>query len=124
MDDLDRKIEEALNAEDRALLDAFGEQSVLGQWAGVYAGKLGGLAIFATVITFALFFAAVYCGWKFFSAEAAIGAARWGAGAVMLMVMVGFLKLWFWMRMESNRILREVKRLELQLARIRGKEAA
>jgi uncharacterized membrane protein YciS (DUF1049 family) len=31
--------------------------------------------------------------------------------------MVGFLKLWFWLRMESNRVLRQIKRLELQIAR-------
>ncbi len=121
MDDLDRKIEEALTAEDRALLNAFGEQGVFGQWASVYDGKLGPIAIFATVITFVLFFTAVYCGWKFFGAEEVIDAARWGAGAVMLMVMVGFLKLWFWLRMESNRVLREVKRLELQIAWMQGK---
>ena len=119
MDDLDRKIEEALSAEDRSLHAKFGEQGIFGQWFGVYDGALGGMAIFATILTFALFFAAVYCGWKFFGAAEAIEAARWGAGAVTLMIMVGFLKLWFWMRMESNRILREVKRLELQIARSR-----
>lgn len=124
MDDLDRKIEEALNAEDRALLERFGEQGVWGQVFGVFDGKMRWLAILATVITFALFLAAVYCGWKFFSVGEAVDAARWGAGAVMLMVMIGFLKLWFWLRMESNRILREVKRLELQLARMQGKETA
>lgn len=124
MDELDRKIEEALNADDRKLLEQFGEPGLFGQWFGVYSGKLGGIALFATVITFALFLAAVYCGWKFFGAAAAIDAARWGAGAVMLMVMVGFLKIWFWMRMESNRVLREIKRLELQLARMQGKETA
>jgi hypothetical protein len=119
MDDLDRKIEEALSAEDRSLHAKFGEQGIFGQWFGVYDGAMRGMAIFATILTFALFFAAVYCGWKFFGAAEAIEAARWGAGAVMLMIMVGFLKLWFWMRMESNRILREVKRLELQIVRSR-----
>lgn len=124
MDDLDRKIEEALNAEDRALLGGFEEQGLFGQVFGIYSGKLGGLALFATLITFVLFAGAVYCGWKFFDAAAAIDAARWGAGAVMLMVMVGFLKIWFWMRMETNRILREVKRLELQIARGQGTQSA
>lgn len=117
MDDLDRKIEEALNEEDRDLLLRFGEQGLWSQWFGVYEGKMRWLAVFATVLTFALVFAAVYCGWKFFSTAEMMEAARWGAGAVMLMVMVGFLKIWFWMRMESNRVLREVKRLELQIAR-------
>ena len=117
MDDLDRKIEAALSEEDRAILARFGEQGVFGQWAGVYDGAVRGMAVFATLLTFALFFAAVYCGWRFFGAGEAIEAARWGVGTALLMVMVGFLKLWFWMRMESNRVLRELKRLELQIAR-------
>ena len=121
MDELDKKIEAALNAEDRALMAEFGEQGLWGQWFSVYDGKMRWIAVYATVITFVLFFAAVYCGWKFFSADAAIDAARWGAGAGMLMIMVGFIKVWFWMRMESNRILREVKRLELQIVRAQGK---
>lgn len=117
MDDLDRKIEEALSAEDRDFLDSFGEQGLFGQWFSVYNGKLRWIAVYATVVIFALFGGAVYCGWHFLSADAPLEATRWGAGAVILMVMVGFLKMWFWMRMETNRILREVKRVELQIAR-------
>jgi hypothetical protein len=117
MDDLDRKIEAALSAEDRAILAKFGEQGVISQWFGVYDGAVRGIAVFATVITFVLFVAAAYCGWRFLAANEAIEVARWGAGAMLLMAMVGFLKLWFWLRMESNRVLREIKRLELQIAR-------
>ena len=117
MDDLDRKIESALNAEDRALLEKFGEQGLLAQAFGVFSGKQGWIALFATVRSFVWFVGAVYCGWKFFNAAEAVMAVRWGAGTIMLMIMVGFLKIWFWMRMESNRVLREVKRLELQIAR-------
>ena len=117
MDDLDRQIEEALSAEDRALLEKFGDQGLLGQWFGLYSGAMGRLVVLATVVTFVLFVGAVYCGWRFFAAVEAIEAARWGGGTVLLMVMVGYVKLWFWLRMESNRVLREVKRLELQIAR-------
>lgn len=121
MDDLDRKIEAALNAEDRALLEQFGEQHLIAQAFSVFTGKQGWIALVATVMTFVIFAAAVYCGWKFYNAAEALEATRWGAGAILLMIMTGFLKIWFWMRMESNRVLREVKRLELQMARMQGK---
>jgi len=121
MSNLDRMIEEALDTEDRAILERYGEQGVFAQMFSVYDGKMRWLAVMATVMTFALFIGAVYCAWKFFGATDAVPATRWAAAALVLMVMVGFLKLWFWLRMESNRILREVKRVELQVARLNTK---
>jgi hypothetical protein len=88
MDELDRKIEAALSAEDRAILAKFGEQGIVGQMFGIYDGAARGMAVFATILTFVLFFAAVYCGWKFFGSRDAIDAVRWGAGAALLMMMV------------------------------------
>jgi hypothetical protein len=121
MDDLDRKIEAALNAEDRALLEQFGEQHLLAQAFSVFTGKQGWIALVATFMSFVLFIGMIYCSWNFFNAGETLEAARWGAGAMTLIIMTGFLKIWFWMRMESNRVLREVKRLELQMARMQGK---
>ena len=121
MDELDKRIEAALNAEDRALLAQFGEQGLVGQVFSVFSGKQGWIASIMVVMSFVVFAAAVYCSWKFFTADAVLTAMRWGAGAGMLMLMVGFMKVWFWMRMESNRMLREVKRLELQMVRMQGK---
>lgn len=121
MNDLDRQIEAALDDEDRTLLEQFGEQGIFAQVFGVYAGKQGWLAIFATFITLALFVGAVYCIWQFFVATDSLVATRWASGAWMLFIMVGLLKMWFWMRMESNRVLREIKRVELQVARLTSK---
>jgi hypothetical protein len=38
---------------------------------------------------------------------------QWGGLTLLLAVM--FIKVWFWMEMQSNRILRELKRVELLL---------
>lgn len=124
MTDLDRQIEEALDAEDRALLEQFGEQGLWAQAFSVYDGKLRWIVVFATFLTFALFGGAVFSAWKFFSATDALFAVRWASVAWMLMIMVGFLKMWFWMRMESNRVLREIKRVELQVARLQTRRIA
>ncbi|MEZ5313285.1 MAG: DUF6768 family protein [Thermoanaerobaculia bacterium] len=80
MDELDRKIEEALSAEDRAILESFGEQGVFGQWFGVYDGTMRRIAILATFFTFAAFVAAVFCGWRFFAATEADDAGALGRG--------------------------------------------
>lgn len=123
MNDLDRQIQEALDAEDRALMDRFDEQGLLSQAFSVYQGKQAWIAVIATISMFGIFVAAIYSGWRFFGAEEAMAAIRWGAAAWFFMIMVAFMKVWFWMRMETNRILREVKRIELQVARMQAKQA-
>ena len=91
MDDLDRQIEEALSAEDRAILEKFGEQGVSRPVVRrLFRRHAAALRLWRRSSQFALFLGAVYCGWKFFGASEAIDAARWGVGAVMLMVMVGY----------------------------------
>jgi uncharacterized protein DUF6768 len=121
MNDLDREIQQALDAEERELFEQLGEQGIFTQWFSVYRGKQAWIAIVSTFVMFILFGGAVYAGWNFFQSSSGVEAAQWGAAVWFLMTMVGFLKLWFWMRMESNRVLREVKRVELQIARLQPK---
>ncbi len=121
MTDLDRQIEEALDAEDRNLFDQLGEQGLFSQWFSVYRGKQGWIATISTIAMLALFGGAVYAGWNFLHSASGVEAAQWGAVTWFLMTMVAFMKVWFWMRMETNRVLREVKRVELQLARLAAK---
>lgn len=42
---------------------------------------------------------------------------QWGGVALITIIFVSFMKVWFWLEMHSNRVLREVKRVELLLLR-------
>lgn len=117
MNDAGRRIRAAPTGDDRALLERLEEQGLIRRWLGTCKGAFRGAAIFATTTAFGLFSAAVYCGWRFAEASEASDAARWGVDGLALMVAVGFLKLWCWLRMESNRVLREIRRLELGASR-------
>ena len=123
MNEIDEKIIRALDAEDRALLEQFGEQGLIAQSFSVFQGPQGWIAGVVTIVSIVLFAGAVYSAWNFFAAPEAAEAVQWGAAAWFLMTMVAFMKVWFWMRMESNRVIREVKRVELQLARLQEKSA-
>jgi len=46
---------------------------------------------------------------------------RWGAVTWCAFMSVVMIKIWSWMRMESNRVIREIKRVELQVARMSAK---
>jgi len=117
MDDLDKKIEEALNEEDRALLHEFGEQGLFGQLGGLFRGKLGWLSMITFVVAFIMFAIGAWAAWNFYQASDVVVMLKWAGLAWLGLMAQMMIKLWSWMRMESNRVLREVKRLELQIAR-------
>ena len=41
---------------------------------------------------------------------------RWGGASALGFAGLALVKVWFWMEMQKNAIMREVKRLELQVA--------
>lgn len=118
MTDLDRMIEEALNAEDRAILDRYGEQGMFAQLGGLFQGKLAFWTALIALAQIGMFVAAVFAIMKFMNAGDAQTLARWAAIAWFAATGVIVIKTWFWMQMQANRILREVKRVELQVARL------
>jgi len=117
MDNLDDKIREALSEQDRALMEQFGEQGIFGQLGGLFQGRLAWLSMVTFVAGLVMFAVGVYAAWQFATVGDVPTMLRWGGIAwcgLMSMIMI---KIWSWMRMETNRTLREIKRLELQIAR-------
>lgn len=120
MTNLDQAIRDALSAEDAEFLARFEAQSPLNEAIGAFSGKWGALNVFAAIITFAMFGAFVYCAWNAFTVAGLRETVLWSAGAVITMLAVAMLKMYFWMELNKNVTLREIKRLELQVARLRG----
>ncbi|MDP1631919.1 MAG: hypothetical protein Q8L66_10925 [Caulobacter sp.] len=126
MTQIDDAIRQALSAEDARALEAFsGEQPMLKQaFAMLGAGPNQLIIVVGWLFGFALFAAAVYCGWRFYVAVDAHEMALWGGTTVMAFIGLGLIKIWFWMELHKNQIIREVKRLELQVARLAARGQA
>jgi uncharacterized protein DUF6768 len=120
MDDIDRKIEEALSEEDRSLMNEFGEQGMFALFFSVYRGPQAWIVSLTTFVMLIMVGGGFYSLWKLVGVWGSPDAVIWGATVFVLMMMVSFIKVWFWIRMESNRVIREVKRLELQIARLQA----
>lgn len=88
---------------------------------GLFQGKMKWITIMTMVIMLFLFGGAVYCAVQFFQSEDLREMIVWGAGSFLLMFAVSFLKLFHWMQMDKNAIMREIKRIELQLAALNSK---
>ena len=70
--------------------------------------------------TYILLFTAVMvvAAVQFFGADAVRGQILWATIFLVSGMTVMMLKMWFWMIMNRNRIIREVKRLELRIAEL------
>jgi hypothetical protein len=118
MQDIDRMIDEALDAEERELLRTLDEPGFFSQAFGVFGGPGGWANIVMMVAQAVLFIGGVVAAWSFFQADDAVSQLRRGLPAAVLLILATMIKMALIPRIESNRVLREVKRLELQVARM------
>jgi len=118
MTSIDDRIKDALNAQDREMMGRLDEQGPIGQFTGLFKGKAAGLTII--VIIASLFFVVIgfYAAWRAYSTTEIHSVLMWGGLAWFFLMAQMMVKMWSWMRMETNRTIREIKRVELQLARL------
>ncbi len=120
MTKLDEMIKEALRNEDRVILEATEEQGWFALGLGQFRGKLGWVTWVIMLVQVSLFITGVWCGIQFFNTEQVLLALKWGLSGSVLLLMALQLKLSLMPQMQADRILRELKRVELMLARKDG----
>ncbi|WP_295693191.1 DUF6768 family protein [uncultured Maricaulis sp.] len=123
-EDLDRLILEALDEDDRGILAELGEEpGYFAQAFGLFSGKLAWVMWIAYIVNIIGAGLAIWAAWKMFQTTDPVMTMRWGI-AILVAVNVGlFMKGGLGLQMQNNRILRELKRVELQLARAQARES-
>lgn len=117
MTDIDDRIRGALDADDKAFLASLDEgRGMFSQMGDVLAGPLGGWSKLMFAVAFALGIFLIYAAFRFFTAPDFESSAWWGIVTLGVLMMQGFVKEWFYSRMNMLSVLREVKRLQLQVA--------
>jgi hypothetical protein len=117
MGSIDEKIAETLESEEREILDFYGKElGLFGLMAESLRGKLKFLVwtVFLFVLVFAVLL--VYCAAHFFAAETIGMKLNWMAGGLTALFVIGLLRLWYLMELNRLSLIRELKRLELQIA--------
>ena len=115
-EDLDNLLREALTEDEVALFEAYDEQNVFQMIGGLFQGKMKWLNTVTLVVQLIFLGLAVYFAYRFFNAEVLFEMIQFGAGVVLLMLMISMLKLYQFMEMNKNATIREIKRLELQVS--------
>lgn len=120
MRDVDKLIEEALSNDEREILSRIGEEpGFFGMAFGLFSGRLGWVNILLMVVQGVTFLAGAYAAWMFFEAGDAVTQLRWGLPSAVLLILATMIKMAMWPNIHADRLMRELKRIELQLAHAR-----
>jgi hypothetical protein len=121
MEDIDKLIKETLTQEEAKFYDELEEQNLFQMIGGLFQGKnkwIMYMMNFMTLVFFALF---IYCVIQFFDVETTKELLKWGIGSVVFLFGVSMLKIFAWMQMDKKALIRELKRLELQISSLASK---
>lgn len=124
MSKFDDLIGQALTEEDRALLASHAEPGYLAQAFGLFRGPMAWVMWLVNIANGVSFLVGVYALWQMTNTSDALLAVKWGVGALFLFQITTLCKTFMGNRMEVNRMLRELKRVELQLSLLRGDAGA
>jgi hypothetical protein len=117
MRDVDSLIEEALGREEQEILSRIGEEpGFFGMAFGLFSGRLGWVNLLLMAVQGVTFVAGVYAAWMFFEAGDAVSQLRWGLPSAVLLILATMIKMAMWPNLHADRLMRELKRIELQLA--------
>jgi hypothetical protein len=117
MDELDQRITQALRADEAEQFAKL--EPDLPPWEMMfetYKGRNRWLTMLASLWMVVFMAVVVWSVFRFFGTDDIKASLGWGMLAMVLFQGVGFLKMWWFMEMQKNSIIREVKRVELQVA--------
>ena len=121
MEEIDKLIKDTLSQEEAKFYDALDEQNIFEMLFGLFKGKNAWINILLNIMIVVFFACLIYCGIQFFNSDTTNELIKWGLGCVTFLMSISMLKLYAWMQMDKYAILREMKRLELQVMSLSGK---
>ena len=122
MTDIDDAIRSGLDADDRAFLASLDdERGLFRQLGDSLGGPLGGWAKVVFAMTFVMGIVLLVSVWQLLTADTTRDQILWATAAMALVMSTGFLKDWLFSRMNMFTVLREVKRLQVQVAMLNAK---
>ena len=117
MSNLDEMIRDALKAEDRDIFET-GEPGMRELMAETFRGKLRLFTFLTWFMVLVFFVLQVVSAVFFFQSDNTDNKLMWATAFLFFGIGVAMLKMWNWMQMDKVSLLREIKRLELQVARL------
>jgi hypothetical protein len=92
------------------------EPTMIAESLGVFTGRRRWWNVYAAAVVVAFTVLGVVAAVRFFGVEATNDRLLWATTFLFSVLVIMSLKVWFWLQMMRNAVLREVKRVELRLA--------
>ncbi|RNC87116.1 MAG: hypothetical protein ED556_06740 [Winogradskyella sp.] len=121
MSEIDELIKETLSEEEAKFYDELEEQNLINMIFGIFKGKNSWINIVTSIVQVLWFALFIYCAIQFFNAEETNELIRWGLYGVLSIMASSLLKLFSWMQMDKKALIREIKRLEIQVSSLSNK---
>lgn len=111
-EEIDKLISQSLSKDEAEFYKNLeGEEGLFKSMTGIYSGKLAWVTAVMAIVHLVVAVIAFYSGYQLFTAESADEMLYFGS-----IMFAGMIKLWTWLQMQKNSVLREVKRIEYQVA--------
>ncbi len=114
MRNIDDEILKSLNAQEREIMESYGKElGLFGLIAESFRGKLQTMVfvVFLLILIFAV--ALIYSAINFFTVNDMATKLHLLAIGLTALIVIGLLRLWYFMELNRLSVIREVKRLEL-----------
>ena len=116
IEEIDKLIKETLTQEETKFYNELDEQNVFQMVFGLFKGKNKWIMILMNVMTVVFFGLFIYCIVEFFNTDETKELIKWATGMLIFLLGVSMLKIFAWMQMDKNALLREMKRLEILIS--------
>tara|TARA_R110002049_G_scaffold265985_1_gene442098 strand:- start:1735 stop:2103 length:369 start_codon:yes stop_codon:yes gene_type:complete len=121
MEDIDKLIKETLSEEEAKFYNELDEQNLFQMLGGVFKGKNSWLAVVMHVFNALVFGLLIYCIIQTFDVENTNDLILWVGAVIVLFLTMSMIKIYMWMQIHKNAVVREIKRLELQISSLSNK---
>ncbi|PIE16452.1 MAG: hypothetical protein CSA68_02565 [Rhodobacterales bacterium] len=112
---MDERIVTALSQQNPEILSLTKERGWFGLVLDQFHNRLSWVLWVIIVAQLVLFIAGIYCAVQFFAAREVLSALKWGLPAAVMIVLALQLKLSLMPQIQTERLLREIKRTQLIL---------
>lgn len=121
MKNINEKILDAIKEEQSGYTVPESEATAIGLIRQSFTGTFRVTFIFIVILQLIFAGLAIYCAYQMFGAEITNEKIEWLAGTVAFCLSFAIARLWFFMELNRLSLLREMKRLEMQVAFISEK---